>query len=256
MAFKKANVKSAVPFNSAYSSKLLGIYTDQAIKDIQSESAGAKSRTFSPSGFRCLRKQWFQLRGVDTDFIDNPDIGLDFRADIGTARHISIQRRLKRALGEDWISVQDYLKDNPIPYEYGITDRDGIESYVHIQDPPIRFAVDGIIRIDGKVFLLEIKTTEYSAFTMLTQQKPNHEDQIKLYSYILGIRDVIFLYEDRQNGGMKAYQYRVSDGDICKVRANIAYVMNAVEHNLAPDRLPSSDYMCQNCEYSKKCKQW
>lgn len=255
MGFQRANFNTVISFNSAFSSRLLDIYREQSIQDIRAESARAKSRTFAPSGMRCLRKQWFRLRGVETDTLENPDLALDFRAKVGTDRHVAIQKRLQKALGKDWISVKDYLEDNPIPFSYEITES-GMESLIKIESPPIKFAVDGIIRIDGRIFLLEIKTCDYSSFEMLTQQKPVHEDQVTLYASILGINDVLFLYEDRQNGGMKSYQYTVKESAMSDTMAKLGYVMNMAEMNLAPDRLPSSDYMCSNCEYSKKCSEW
>ena len=255
MAFQKVNFNSVISFNSAYSSRLLDIYREQSLADVRSESARSRSCTFSPSGMRCLRKQWFRLRGVETDVIENPDLGLDFRAKVGTDRHVAIQTRLSKALGENWISVQDYLKEHPIPYSYDVTEN-GMESLVRIDSPPIKFAVDGIIQIDGRIFLLEIKTCDYSSFEHLTQQKLVHEDQVTLYSAILGIRDVLFLYEDRQNGGMKSYQYTVKESAVSDAISKIQYVMDMAEKRVAPDRLPPSDYMCSNCEYAKKCREW
>lgn len=255
MGFQKANFNAVISFNSAYSSRLLDIYKEQSIADIRVEGARSRSCTFSPSGMRCLRKQWFRLRGVETDIIESPDLGLDFRAKVGTDRHITIQTRLKKALGTNWLSVAEYLKEHPIQFKYDITEN-GLESLVRIDSPPIKFAVDGIIRIDGRIFLLEIKTSDYSAFENLTQQKPIHEDQVTMYSAILGIRDVLFLYEDRQNGGMKSYQYTVKESAVSDAISKMQYVMDMAEKRVAPDRLPTSDYMCSNCEYAKKCNEW
>lgn len=234
---------------------MLEIYRQQETDDIREQSARVKSRTFAPSAMRCLRKQWFRLRGAEPDFIEDPDIGLNFRAEVGTARHIAIQTRLQKALGKDWISVRDYLTESGIDIDCEISEN-GMESLVEVKYPPIKFAVDGIVRIDGRVFLLEIKTTDYSAFEQMTQQKKVHEDQVILYSSILGIRDVLFLYEDRQNGGIKSFQYRVSENDVAIAKAKMQSVMEMSERNIAPERLPKSDYMCSNCEYARKCQEW
>jgi CRISPR/Cas system-associated exonuclease Cas4 (RecB family) len=204
---------------------------------------------------RCLRKQWFRLRGVETDIVESPDLGLDFRAKVGTDRHVAIQTRLKKALGKDWLSVREYLTESGIDLDCEITEN-GLESLVTVNDPPIKFAVDGIIRIDGRIFLLEIKTCDYSSFEHLTQQKSVHEDQVTLYSAILGIRDVLFLYEDRQNGSMKSYQYTVKESSVEEAKSKMQLVMDMSEKGIAPNRLPKSDYMCSNCEYAKKCSEW
>ena len=253
--FRKANFNAVVNYNSAFSSRLLDIYKAQSNEDVRNESARSRSCTFSPSGMRCLRKQWFRLRGVETDIIENPDLGLDFRAKVGTDRHVAIQTRLKKALGKDWISVKDYLEESGIDLDCEITEN-GMESLVTVKNPPIKFAVDGIIRIDGRIFLLEIKTCDYSSFEHLTQQKSVHEDQVTLYSAILGIRDVLFLYEDRQNGNMKSYQYTVKESAVAEAKSKMQLVMDMAEKGIAPDRLPKSDYLCSNCEYAKKCCDW
>lgn len=255
MAFRHPEHNASLPFNSAYSSRLLDIYKAQEESEIRQQCAGAKSRTFAPSGMRCMRKQWFRLRGTETDPIENPDTGLNFRADIGNARHIVIQSRLRVALGADWIEVPDFLREHPIPYKYDVLKSD-IESLVQIDSPPIKFAVDGIIRIDGKIFLLEIKTCDYTALSMMQSHKQHHEEQVAFYCAILGLRDVLFIYEERQNGGMKAFQHHVSESDVEAIKMKMSLIMDMANRNIAPDRLSPNDYMCSNCEYAKKCMEW
>ncbi len=255
MGFREVNFASLVRFNSAISSQFISFYEGAVIKKLQHEGARVKPCTFAPSCMRCDRRSWFRLRGVETDFLDKPDLGLSFRAEVGSARHLAIQNTLKDALGNDWLNVSDYLKDNPIPYEYELT-QNGMETLIQIKDPPIRFACDGILRFAGKVFLLEIKTSEYSSWSELTNPKDVHMDQIKCYAALLNIHDVLFLYEDRQNGGLKCYQIRISDTDFESVFNKFDYVQRMVKANLAPTRLPNGDYMCINCEYKEKCKEW
>ena len=255
MAFKHPVYNTSLQFNSAYSSRLLDIYKAQEESEIRMQCAGTKSRTFAPSGMRCARKQWFRLRGTETDPVERPDSALNFRADVGSARHIVIQSRLRRALGADWIEVPDFLRDHPIPYQYHILQSD-IESLIEIDSPPIKFAVDGIIRIDEKMFLLEIKTCDYTALEAMQSHKKHHEDQVTFYCTILGLRDVLFLYEERQNGGMKCFQHKVSEYDVSMLQARMALIMDMANRNIAPDRLPTNDYMCSNCEYAKKCAEW
>ncbi len=255
MGFREVNFASLAKFNSAISSQFISLYEDAVIKRLQSESARAKSCTFAPSCMRCDRKSWFRLRGTKPDFLSNPDVGLNFRAEVGTARHLAIQTTLKEALGEDWIEVDDYLQKHPIPYVYELTKK-GLETLVHIQNPPIKFACDGIVRFADKIFLLEIKTAEYSSWNELANPKGVHLDQIKCYAALLNIHDVLFLYEDRQNGGMKCYQKNISDADFQSVFDKFEYVQRMVKANLAPERLMNDDYMCRNCEYREKCKEW
>lgn len=255
MGFREVNFGSLVKFNSAISSQFISFYEDFVVKKLQGESVREKARTFAPSSIRCNRKSWFRLRGTQSDILENPDIGLNFRAEVGTARHLAIQTNLKNALAENWIDVNDYLQEHPIPYDYEIT-QNGIESLIQIKKPPIRFACDGILRFSQKIFLLEIKTAEYNSWESLTEPKEVHMDQIKCYATLLNIHDVLVLYEDRQYGGLKCYQLYITDNDFNTIINKFKYIQRMVDANLAPERLTVGDYMCSNCEYKKKCKEW
>lgn len=253
--FRQANLKALVKFNSAVSSDILDSYEGFVLDKISKEKSEPSSKTFAPSGFRCKRKMWFRLRGSQPDVISNPDYTLDFKARIGTYCHTIIQSNLKTILNDDWIEVEDYLKDNPIPYEYSIESSE-LESKIEIFNPPVRFACDGIIRWKGEYYLIEIKTCDYADFENLTDPKPIHIDQVKCYSSLLNIPKVLFIYMDRQYGGMKCYEYKISLGDMKDILNQMSYIQDMADNNLAPERLDYSDYMCTNCEYKKKCKEW
>lgn len=255
MGFREVNFASLAKFNSAISSQFISFYENYIVQKLRDESARVKSRTFAPSCMRCDRKSWFRLRGSEPDVLINPDISLNFRAEVGSARHLAIQTALKDALGADWLDVGEYLKSIAFPYEYELT-QNGLESLIYIKKPPIKFACDGILRFSDKLFLLEIKTAEYSSWEALMEPKEVHLDQIKCYAALLNIQDVLVLYEDRQNGGLKCYQLHITDADFKSVFNKFDYVQKMVASNLAPSRLPSGDYMCSNCEFKQKCKEW
>lgn len=256
MGFKAANMAAVVRFNSANSSNFLDAYETYLHDTVQSSLNRPKLRTFAPSSFRCARKNWFRLRGTAPDVVQIPDLSLQHTAEVGTARHTAIQSKLSKMLGQDWIDVETYLSDIPdYPYDYTIQ-KDGFESRISIQYPPIKFACDGIVRWNNKLYLLEIKTSEYSSWEELTDPKSVHMDQVMCYSTLLQLPDVLMLYEDRQYGGMKCYEEHFSIDDMMHVKNKFDYIMEMVDHNLAPEKLPHADYMCRNCEYQKKCAEW
>lgn len=255
MAFRQINFEHLAKFNSEASSTLITRYTEQIIDNIRAESAKVKSCTFAPSSIRCDRKQWFRLRGTEPDFLAEPDLVMTHTAVVGSALHENIQTVLEQSFGDDWIDVESFLKENPIPYEYSLIKR-GHETLVIIPDIPIKFACDGILRINGKYYLLEIKSSEYSSWDALTTSKEHHLDQIKTYCTVLNISNVLTLYIDRQYGDVKSYEHTISAADMQSIRNKIEHIKFMVEANLAPDKLPQGDYMCLNCEYKKKCKEW
>lgn len=262
MAFRSANLTAhMIKFNSAVSSDFLDMYTKVVENEIREKNAQPKHQTFAPSQMRCDRVSWFRLRGTQPDAIKNPDVGLNFTAQVGTACHEAIQKRLIQNLGADWINVQDWINENPeffSNYELELTLK-GYESMIDLKKPyPVRFACDGIFRFQDKVRLLEIKTAEFSSLNDLTEPKAKHMDQIKCYATLLNIPNVLFLYQDRQYGNLKCFEVTVKEEDQKQVREKMDNVMRLVEANIAPDGLPSGDPDCSQsmCPYWKVCKEW
>ena len=262
MAFRSANIAAhMIKFNSAVSSDFLDMYTGLIEDEIVQKNAEPKHRTFAPSQMRCDRVSWFRLRGTAPDRIKSPDRTLNFTAQVGTACHEAIQKRLSTSLDHDWISVQEWIDMNPEffkDYDMDVTVK-GYESQIDLRSPyPVRFACDGIFRFEDKIRLLEIKTAEFSSLNDLTSPKEKHLDQIKCYATLLGIEDVIFLYQDRQYGELKCFEVTVSKIEQDEVRKKMDNVMHLAEVNIAPEGLPIGDPDCtQNmCLYYNVCKQW
>lgn len=259
MAFKPVNFSHLLTSNSVASRDFLQFYNKYVTDKLTEDASEPAHQTFAPSSFRCNRISWFRLRGTAPDVPKTVDTALNFIAQIGTACHRIVQENLKSALGEDWIAVEDYLAANPIPYEYTLSpSEDSLETHVSIEDPPIRFACDGIVKWKGKYYLLEIKTSEFKSWDNLTAPKSEHLDQIKCYATLLGLAGVLVLYVDRQYGGIKVYELSISDAEKSVVRSRFDYVREMVDANLAPDPLPKGDKWCSPamCPYYKKCAEW
>lgn len=255
--FKEANLQRLTQFNSDSSYKLLDIYNNSVTSRIQANRTHMSSRTFAPSSLRCKRRSWFRLRGVEPDSIDTVDAELQFAADIGTACHELIQSDLKTELREDWIDVSEYLANKSIAHSY-TTSNHGLETFVMFQDPPVKFSVDGLIRLNNKYFLLEIKTVPFNVWDKLTAPKDEHVDQVKCYCTMLDLNDCIMLYQDRQYGHIKCYEISVPECDKIEVLNGMQYVLDCVHSNIAPEGLDSSDKWCSSnyCQYYRKCKEY
>lgn len=258
MGFYQADFDHLVTFNSATSCDLLTQYESYVNTKIQEENDRVRSKTFAPSSLRCMRISWFRIRGVQPDPIALPDRTLDFTAEIGTACHEIIQRNMIEIFKDDWIDIQWYL-DNVLKPEYKYTvEKSGYESKVEIEYPPIKFAVDGLIRINGEYCLLEIKTSEYSSFDKLTGPKPQHIDQVKCYCTLLGLNKALMLYQDRQYGSMKCFEQTITQLDKDDINNMFKHVLTYVESGLAPERLATGDPWCNpnHCPYYAKCREW
>lgn len=257
MAFKTWNSDHLAKFNSAVSCEFLESYESYVDEQIREHEEAPSSKTFSGSSFRCDRKSWFRLRGTEPDKVKLPDKTLNFTAEIGTACHRIIQNNLAELLQEAWLDVDDFMKETDYEYEV-IKDDDSLESQVHIFNPPIKFACDGLIKLNGIVYLLEIKTSEFGSWNDLTGPKLQHIDQVKCYASLLNIHNVLFLYQDRQYGGLKCYEVHVTDADMIGIKNRFDYVLDMVKKNLAPEGLPQGDTWCTSsmCAYYNKCQEY
>lgn len=259
MAFRYWDTAHIARFNSAVTCKLLTDYEVLVDSKIAAERSRTPHHTFAPSQLRCDRRSWFRIRGVEPDKIPTPDRQLQFAADIGTACHRMIQSNLQELLGDGWINVEEYLKKLNPEYTYKCTpSEESYEYFVDIEYPPVRFACDGIICIDGIDYLLEIKSCDPKTWEELTGPKEEHIDQVYAYSALLKLKHVIMLYIDRQYGRMKFYELTIPEYKQEEVETRFKYVMDMVEKNIAPEGLPKGDKWCQPnyCPYYKKCQEY
>lgn len=260
MAFTVWNNQHLAKFNSSDSSEFLDLYEDARDAKILSAFDDIANKTFAPSSFRCKRIQWFRLRGVEPDRPKTADSVLDFTAVVGTALHKMIQVTLKERLGDAWVDVGQYIQENlPNPEKYSLTKtEDSLETQVEIEDPPVRFSCDGIVKWKDEYVLLEIKSSEFSSWQELTDPKPQHIDQTKCYCALLNLQKVFFMYIDRQYGGVKCYEVTHPMNNTETILNEMKEVQEFAEYHICPDPLPKGDSWCteSHCKYYKKCHQY
>lgn len=263
MAFREANLDHLAKFNSSGSMYLLDAYNSQLDQDIQERANKPSHKTFAPSALRCKRRSWFRLRDTQPDKPKSADRILEFTAEIGTACHSMIQERLIRALKASdqfrWIDVEEYFEEMNFHQKFNIiTQTNGYETQVEFLDPPVRFAVDGLLFYDGEFCLFEIKTCEYSSWNELTAPKVEHIDQFRAYCTLLDVKRGFFFYVDRQYGGVKCFEVKVSDSEQQEIRSMFKEVQQYAEFGIAPDPLPTGDKWCTPnfCPYYEKCKSY
>lgn len=263
MAFRSANLDHLAKFNSSGSMYLLDLYNHQLDADIQERADMPSHKTFAPSALRCKRRSWFRLRGTQPDKPRSTDRILEFTAEVGTACHSMIQERIIRALNNcdqfQWIDVVEYLHERDFYSKFDIhTLKNGYETQIEFTDPPVRFAVDGLLRYSGEFCLFEIKTCEYTSWNDLTAPKEEHIDQFRAYCTLLDVNRGFFFYVDRQYGGVKCFEVQISDSEHQEIMDMFKEVQHYAEFGIAPDPLPSGDKWCTPnfCPYYEKCKQF
>lgn len=251
------NSLSLASFNSATSQSLYESYQAEIENEVKSASTVPRSKNISPSSLRCKRKIWFKLRGSQPSAPPSVDHTLQFFARIGTACHKMIQERLQTIYGDNWLDVESYLGTVYDKSEFTCADN-GYETLVTMTNLPIRFSVDGLVRIDNTLAIIEIKSIEYNSFQNLHDIKDSHIDQAVCYATLLKVNSVIFIYIDRTYGEIKCFELQVNAAKQQEMMSNIHNILDAVEKNIAPPKLPTGDIWCNpnRCEYYKVCKEY
>ncbi len=254
--FKPVESTYAARFNSANSSDFLDLCEGAIDAEILAGENTLPSRTFAPSQIKCKRASWFRLRGADPEPESRVDRTLHFTTILGNACHQYLQQTLSNTLGDNWVDVSEYLQQHPLESSWECT-KSGCETLVQLNDPPVKFAVDGIIYWKNKYWLIEFKTSEYSSFEKLGAPKPQHLEQVKCYSTLLGIPNVLMVYIDRLYGDLKCFEVTVSDHDSQNIREMFTEVLDCVANNIAPSKPTDRRYCSPSyCRYYNKCKEW
>lgn len=243
-------------FNSAISANFKDLYDNIVRERCKQDNNHLPSQTFAPSSFRCDRLSYFRLRGVPIDEDLPIDVALNFKADMGTHCHKIIQRNLKYSIGNQWVNVSDYLASHPLKHTCSISNFDEFETQLQFFNPPVKLSCDGLLNIGDVYYLLEIKTCEYQSFKKLSSPKDEHIDQVMCYCSLLELNHALVLYQERNSGEIKCFEVTVTDDEMQNIFDRMNRVLQYVEDNIAPPKLPTGDFWCTYCKYRKRCSQW
>lgn len=203
------------------------------------------SRSISPSMLSCEVATALKLQGVKPE----PQ-KITFRSksipDHGTYRHNEIQDFLKRSGW--WVSVEDYVKENSLPLQ--VVERNGNEVKLQSTEYPIRFMCDGVLRIDGVYYILEIKTEGQKNNSVRDAENPKHTPQILTYSWLLRIPKVLLIYEGRNDFTQKYFIVNVTKKQWSNHEEMIKRI---VKNKDLPYLLKRDIGNCKYCRYKKAC---
>lgn len=233
---------------------------NQATVMVERENARQPSKSYKPSSMGgCKRRLLFEVTGTPID--SNQSVEPDFVGicESGTDRHERIQSTViemeRLGIDCDWVDVATYLRMYPQPGTK-VVQQQGFETKLENEIFNMRFMCDGIIRMGGKYYILEIKTEASFKFQKREAPEDKHVYQAACYSACLGINDVIFLYEMRDTCKKKSYHVEVSNEDRqSKVVDVVCEVDSHIEAGTVPDKTEHKNE-CSYCPFTHACKKW
>lgn len=223
------------------------------------DSKGARkaSQSYKPSSLHCIRNMYFQITGAqpEADRASSELIGI---CESGTDRHDRIQKAVMQMKENnvdcEYVNVANFVKERNLT-DLEVISQQGNETKLYNKALNISFLCDGIIRYKGKYYILEIKTETSNKFWDRHDVNPDHILQGTAYSVNLGLNDVLFLYECRDNCGKKAFMLHVTDEMKMDLVGKITDCDGYVSRLIPPPKPQDiSKKACAYCQYANLCK--
>jgi hypothetical protein len=195
-----------------------------------------KHKKLYPSYLRddCHRRIWFYFEDEE---VSNPHNGaiepkLQRIFDVGHFWHNYLQSRLK------WAGVLKKSEVQVLSEEYMIRGR-----------------ADGIVDLNGRDVLLEIKTISGYGFTNLKSPVDSHEFQANIYAEILGLKEILYLYVNKDTCEFKEYLTPVKRKYWLEAKDVIGEIKEKLAQPTPPNRWCKtiSDNRATNCEFCDLC---
>ena len=193
---------------------------------------------FHPSSFRldCLRKlQFTYLRSLFLpEFILSNDT--IFNSD---ARMIRILGN-GNGMHDRWMN---YFKESGIL----------VEAERKFRDETLRFSgsIDDIIELNGKTYIVELKSINHFGFQKLTAPKEEHMLQLQIYCMQEGI-DGFVIYENKNTQDVKEFFVESSPSIQAEIKSTVEHVIESVKESKLADKTQVFG-MCQECDYQDLC---
>jgi len=180
----------------------------------RSQQPRQPSRTFKPSSLGgCMRRMFFEVTGAEVDKAKPADAGLVGINESGTDRHERLQKHIASmkefGFNVEWVDVADFIEQHQ-PKGTRVVERKGMETKLFNEILNLSFMSDGIIKIDGVHYILEIKTEASFKWQGRIAPEEKHIFQAASYSVALGVSKVIFIYENRDVCAKKAYLIEIT----------------------------------------------
>lgn len=149
----------------------------------------------------------------------------------------------------------------------GLLRQAGIEFVMEetpIDDPKMRLAgkLDAVVRLDGKYYVLEIKSVNRFTFDEIMRQGPREEHVLQLNLYLYYVQNLfripanmgILLYKCKDTSRFWEFPIPFDEKGV----NNFFLLMREIENYLAKNILPErpyqiTDWQCQYCDYRRVC---
>lgn len=218
-------------------------------------SKNVKSTFYKPSSLNCLRMMYFYRTSTAIDEVVRPASSIGV-LESGQDRHLRIQNAITRMKENgfdcEWVDVETYIKEHNLT-DLEVVSRKEYETTVHHKKLDLLFLCDGLVKFNGKYYIIEIKTESSISFFNRKDVAEEHKHQAICYSLSLGINKIIFIYENRDVCSKKCFLFNVTSVMQREVIDLITKCETFVKEKKVPIKIECKQ--CTYCDYKKKCSE-
>ena len=230
---------------------------ERAIKLKESENIRKVTKSYKPSSLTCLRNMYFQMTGEEPEkeTMDSNLVGI---CETGTDRHERLQEIISQLAEYDvdfkWHDVEEYIVEKGLTH-LEIISKEGHETKLFNKSLNMRFMCDGIITYRGNDYVLEIKTETIYKWQSRKGVAEEHIPQGTAYATNFDIDKVMFLYENRDFSGKKAYVLDITDEMKLELILDTINDCNQYIENKEVPPYPhnAGPKLCKYCKYIEPC---
>lgn len=235
----------------------------------------SKNPRFRPSdiGIPCLRKIFYSYTRAVPDYPKSLD--LQWYGAGGDAYHQLFQEEIKAALRDkndpNFKFIEYRTKKGKLARHFK-TGKVSIEFPINNKKLEVKLGyVDGVVVLDGELWILEIKTAGTNSMKSLRKPKSEHLGQAHFclnlfnaclkrgkYTHIPALKSftkavgVILFYVNRDRpSDRKEFKYLQSPEPMKELITKCKIVKKAALTKTLP---PKTDYFCHGCEFREKCE--
>lgn len=114
---------------------------------------------------------------------------------------------------------------------------------------------DAIISLNNELYILEVKSINKTAFSILKEPNLDHIKQIQLYLHYFNLPKGILLYECKDTQDIKEFSVEYDKELVEKILNNFANLKEEITNNKIPE-IPEDleAWKCGYCPYLEECK--
>lgn len=196
-------------------------------------------RHWASDAGRCLRALVYQWRGEKPD---RPDGRKFFIFSDGQLHHQAIVKQLEEA------GVEVTMKEAPI----------------HDLERNLSGKLDALIRLDGKYYVLEVKSVNRYSFDEILRDGPRDDHILQLQLYLYYVQNLYkidtkqgwILYKNKDTSLFYDYLIDYNESYVQVFFNQLKTIEEYVSKGILPDRpYERTDWHCQYCDYENTCWQ-